>query len=59
MTDTPETKNPSVLYERRGPVGLITLNRPDRLNAMDQAMLIDLGLALDRAEADGEHSLRI
>ena len=54
MTDTPETENPSVLYERRGPVGLITLNRPDRLNAMDQAMLIDLGLALDRAEADGE-----
>ena len=54
MTDTPETKNPSVLYERRGPVGLITLNRPDRLNAMDQTMLIDLGLALDRAEADSE-----
>ncbi len=54
MTDTPKPENPSVLYERRGPVGLITLNRPDRMNAMDQAMLIDLGLALDRAEADGE-----
>ena len=54
MTGTQETENPSVLYERRGPVGLITLNRPDRLNAMDQAMLIDLGLALDRAEADSE-----
>ena len=54
MTDTPKPESPSVLYERRGPVGLITLNRPDRLNAMDQAMLIDLGLALDRAEADGE-----
>ncbi len=54
MTDTSKPESPSVLYERRGPVGLITLNRPDRLNAMDQAMLIDLGLALDRAEADGE-----
>lgn len=54
MTDTPKPETPSVLYERRGSVGLITLNRPDRLNAMDQAMLIDLGLALDRAEADNE-----
>ena len=54
MSDSPNAENPSVLYERRGPVGLITLNRPDRLNAMDQAMLIALGLALDRAEADDE-----
>jgi enoyl-CoA hydratase len=46
------TKQPSVLYERRGPVGLITLNRPDRINAMDQAMLADLDTALDLAEAD-------
>ena len=44
--------NPSVLYERRGPVGLITLNRPDRMNAMDQQMLADLADVLDRAEAD-------
>ena len=48
------TETPSVLYERRGPVGLITLNRPERLNAMDQAMLADIGDALDRAEADDE-----
>ena len=47
-------KIPSVLYERRGSVGLITLNRPERMNAMDQAMLIDLGAALDEAEADEE-----
>ena len=52
MTDSPKAETPSVLYERRGPVGLITLNRPERLNAMDQAMLIDLGRTLDRAEAD-------
>lgn len=43
---------PTVLYERRGPVGLITFNRPERMNAMDQAMLTDLGTALDQAEAD-------
>ena len=43
---------PSVLYERRGPAGLITLNRPARMNAMDQAMLIDLDRALSQAEAD-------
>jgi len=54
MTGAKETENPSVLYERRGPVGLITLNRPDRLNAMDQAMLTELGQVLDRAEADEE-----
>lgn len=43
---------PAVLYEQRGAVALITLNRPGRMNAMDQAMLVDLGDALDRAEAD-------
>ena len=45
---------PSVLYERHGSVGLITFNRPERMNAMDQSMLIELGLALDQAEADTE-----
>lgn len=49
MSDTP-----SVLYERLGRVGLITLNRPERLNAMDQAMLIELDAVLDRAEADAD-----
>jgi len=47
-------ENPSVLYERLGTVGLITLNRPERMNAMDQSMLMDLDLALDQAEADTE-----
>jgi len=42
----------SVLYERRDTVGLITLNRPARMNAMDQDMLVHLGAALDQAEAD-------
>jgi enoyl-CoA hydratase/carnithine racemase len=44
----------TVLYERRGQVALITLNRPERLNAMDQPMLSALEAACDRAEADVE-----
>ncbi|WP_089938690.1 enoyl-CoA hydratase/isomerase family protein [Candidatus Entotheonella palauensis] len=39
-------------YARQGPVAIITLNRPDKLNAINPAMLHDLGLALDQAEAD-------
>ena len=42
----------SILYETRGPVALITLNRPERLNALDQPMLEALQAACDRAEAD-------
>lgn len=42
----------SILYETRGPVALITLNRPERLNALDQPMLAALQTACDRAESD-------
>ena len=42
----------SVLYEKQGSVALITLNRPERLNAMDQPMLDALHTACDRAEDD-------
>lgn len=42
----------TVLYEARGPVALITLNRPERLNALDQPMLDALQAACDRAEAE-------
>jgi enoyl-CoA hydratase len=42
----------SVLYETRGPVAVIALNRPDKLNAIDARMVEALGSALDRAEAD-------
>jgi enoyl-CoA hydratase len=41
-----------VLYEVRGPVAVLTLNRPDKLNAIDAPMVTALHAALDRAEAD-------
>ena len=41
-----------VQYERRGPIAVLTLNRPDKLNAINAAMIDELGRALDTAEAD-------
>lgn len=46
----------TIIYETKGPVGIITLNRPDRLNAMTQAMLREINVALDAAEND--HNVR-
>jgi len=44
----------TIEYESRGPVGLITLNRPDRLNAINEQMLDDLGDVLDAIETDDD-----
>lgn len=41
-----------VRYEKRGALALLTLNRPDKLNAINKAMIAALGRALDDAEAD-------
>lgn len=41
-----------VLYAADGPVATITMNRPEKLNALNPAMLDGLNHALDRAEAD-------
>lgn len=43
-----------VRYQKIGRVGRITLDRPERTNALNQAMLGEIGRALDMAEADGE-----
>ena len=43
-----------ILYATDGPVAIITLNRPERLNAMDQAMLEQLIAAADKAEQDDQ-----
>ncbi len=43
-----------ILYEVRDRVAIITLNRPDRLNAWTQTMLAELRQAFEQAGSDGE-----
>jgi len=42
----------NILVERRGAVGLVTLNRPQALNALSAALIAELGAAFDDLEAD-------
>src|SRR5437870_4817856 len=42
----------SVLVESRGPVALVTLNRPAKLNALDYELIDQLIGMLDRLEED-------
>ena len=46
------TAEPSVLYSLEGPIACLKLNRPDKLNAVNKAMIAGLNAALDKAEAD-------
>src|SRR5450631_3271520 len=41
-----------VLVEQRGRVGLLTLNRPQALNALNDALMDELGAALMALDAD-------
>jgi len=43
-----------IISERRGKVGLITLNRPQQLNALNDDLMDELGDALDDFEADDD-----
>jgi enoyl-CoA hydratase len=43
-----------ILAEKKGRVGLITLNRPKAMNALDPALIGELAQALDAFEADEE-----
>lgn len=45
---------PDVTLERLGPVARITLDRPDKLNAIGPNMVTELHKAMDAAEADDE-----
>jgi enoyl-CoA hydratase/carnithine racemase len=42
----------TILVEQRGEVLLITLNRPEALNALNRKLMDELTAALDKAEAD-------
>ena len=42
----------TVLYEVCGPIAVLTLNRPDKLNAINHQMVVDLGRAMEEAESD-------
>lgn len=52
MTDASE--QPLVRSERRGPVLVLTLNRPDRLNAWNNDLEDEYFALLDEAERDGD-----
>ncbi|GAB1580490.1 enoyl-CoA hydratase [Phyllobacterium phragmitis] len=43
----------NIIVETRGPVGLIRLNRPQALNALNSALLTELNAALSAFDADG------
>ncbi|MGY4711188.1 crotonase/enoyl-CoA hydratase family protein [Mycolicibacterium sp. CBM1] len=51
MTDV---ETPAALYERRGNVALITINRPEARNAINAAVSLALGDALQQAQDDAE-----
>ena len=42
----------NIIVETRGRVGLVTLNRPKALNALNAALIVELSAALDAFEAD-------
>jgi enoyl-CoA hydratase len=44
----------TLLYEKRGRVARVTLNRPDRLNAIDQHMPGEIRRAVEQANADDD-----
>lgn len=50
---------PYSLYERRGNIGLVTLNRPERLNAISGDLLADFEATLKHAFADSEASVLV
>ena len=48
----PPVLMPPVLTRTEGPVGIATLNRPEALNALNNALLDDLAAALEKWDAD-------
>ncbi|MBC7799388.1 MAG: enoyl-CoA hydratase/isomerase family protein [Gemmatimonadaceae bacterium] len=50
--DATEPHGPTLLRDDRGPVALLTLNRPSKLNSLDTGLLTAIVAALDRIESD-------
>ena len=44
----------TIRYETTGPVAILTLNRPDKLNAINLEMMAELCQAMDQAEGDSD-----
>ena len=44
----------TIIVEKKGRVGVVTLNRPKALNALNSQLVSELGRALDALEADAE-----
>jgi len=49
----------SILYDHEGPIRVITLNRPDVINSIDERMEEEIHEALDVVEADDEARVAI
>lgn len=47
----------TVLYEKDGDLAVITMNRPDALNALSQGLTRDLSAAITNAAADGARAI--
>src|SRR5215469_4734397 len=47
----------TILFEARGPIGILTFNRPERLNAFNQTLIAEVTRQLDLVEAD--ESIRV
>lgn len=44
----------TIVYEREGPLAWISLNRPEKLNAINEDMVAEILLATDRAQCDDD-----
>jgi len=44
----------TLIYEKSEGIGIVTLNRPDRLNALSFKMKEELGTVFDEMESDQE-----
>jgi crotonobetainyl-CoA hydratase len=51
---TNQNGDPLVLLERRGHVGILTLNRPEALNAVNMPLTEAIAVAIDELEADDD-----